>query len=195
MSHHAFPWRDAFLAALRRYPVLQHACDTVGIDRSTVFRARQDDEAFAKDVAEAMEAGIDRAEGEAFLRGIDGVAEPVVYQGQFTPVYARDAQGQLVREDYDTGHKNEIGQPIIEKRLVQEIDAHGRPVWLTVNKKSDAMLALVLKGRRKAIYAERTEITGADGGPLATSDETTRAARLARLVDLAKLRKEAEDLG
>jgi hypothetical protein len=31
---------------------------------------------------------------------------------------------------------------------------------------SDAMLALLLKGRRKDVFADRTELTGADGGPV-----------------------------
>jgi len=59
---------------------------------------------------------------------------------------------------------------------------------------SDSLMALLLKGRRKKVFADRTELTGADGGPVATADETTRAARLARLLDQARLRKEAEDL-
>jgi hypothetical protein len=34
---------------------------------------------------------------------------------------------------------------------------------------SDALMALILKGRRKKVYAERTEVTGADGGPVQQS--------------------------
>jgi len=150
MAPHYFPWHDAFLAALREYPVLGHACEAVGIDRATAWRAREKDANFAKEVADALEEGIDRAEKEAFARGVTGWHEPVFHRGEV------------------------VGE---------------------VLKKSDAMLALVLKGRRKAIYADRTEITGADGGPVAHSDETTRAARLAHLIDVARLRKEAEDLG
>lgn len=150
MANHFYPWREAFLAALRDYPVLGHACDVVGINRSTAWRARENDPEFAQEVADAMEAGVDKAEREAFARGVTGWEEPVFHKGQVV------------------GH---------------------------VLKKSDAMLSLVLKGRRKAVYAERTEITGADGGPVAHSDETTRAARLAHLIDVARLRKEAEDLG
>lgn len=149
MSHHPFPWREAFLAALREMPVVQYACDKVGIERSTAYRKRQDDDDFAKAWQDAMEAGIDRAEQEAINRAVNGWEEPVFYQGA------------------------QCG---------------------TVLKKSDAMLALVLKGRRKSVYADRTEITGAEGGPLAHSDETTRAARLARLIEQARERKEADDL-
>lgn len=31
---------------------------------------------------------------------------------------------------------------------------------------SDALLALLLKGRRKSVFADRTELTGANGGPV-----------------------------
>jgi hypothetical protein len=33
---------------------------------------------------------------------------------------------------------------------------------------SDSLLALLLKGRRKKVFAERIEQTGADGGPVQT---------------------------
>lgn len=150
MANHFYPWHDAFLAALRDYPVLGHACDVVGINRTTAWRARENDPEFAQEVADAMEAGIDRAEREAFARGVTGWREPVFYQGM------------------------QCGE---------------------VLKKSDAMLALVLKGRRKSVYADRTEITGADGAPLAIKDETTRAARIAHLLEQAQLRKIADDIG
>ena len=189
MAKPTFPWHNAFLAALREYPVLGHACDAVGIDRTTACRAQKEDEMFAKAVADAMEAGIDRAEKEAFRRGVVGFEEPVVYQGQLTPVWRRDEHGEILLVDV------EMPDGSIERRPSQLTDANGRPVWLTVRKHSDAMLSLVLKGRRKAVYAERTEITGADGGPVAHSDETTRAARLAHLIDVARLRKEADELG
>lgn len=56
---------------------------------------------------------------------------------------------------------------------------------------SDALLALMLKARRKKVYAERTEVTGADGGPVHQQvDDTTRSARVAQLLALAKQRKD-----
>lgn len=58
---------------------------------------------------------------------------------------------------------------------------------------SDALLALILKGRRKKVYADRTELTGADGGPVHTIDTPTRAARVAELMAQAAKRAEATD--
>lgn len=149
MSAHLRHWHEAYLAALRECPVIQHGCNAAGVDRTTVWRHRQDDEAFAQAEKEAMDAGVDRAEREAFSRAIDGWREPVFYQGE------------------------QCGE---------------------VLKKSDAMLSLILKGRRKAVYAERTELTGADGAPLDAADDTARAARLAALLALAQARKDADDL-
>jgi hypothetical protein len=174
MSHHPFPWQEAFLAALRAMPVVQHACDVVGIERCTAYRARQGDEAFAKAWEEAMEAGIDRAEQEAFRRGVVGFEEPVIDKGQLAYRYER--------------YVDDEGKEAFRKVL----DEHGQPVPLTVRKHSDAMLGLVLKARRKAYSTERTELTSPDGS-MSPADEGTRTARVAQLLAAAKARREAEN--
>lgn len=148
MSHHPFPWREPFLDALREWPIVQHACDIVGIQRCTAYRARQADEAFAKDWDDAMEAGVDKAEREAFRRAVEGTDKGVWHQG---------------------------------------VNVGTERVY------SDSLLSLVLKGRRKQVYADRTELTGADGGPVATTDATQRAARAAALLELARKRQQADD--
>lgn len=171
MSHHPFPWRDAFLAALRQRPIVQCACDAVGVNRSTAYRARKDDEAFAEDWDDAMESGIDRAEAEAFRRGVVGFQEPVLHQGRL----------QFVYERYVDDDGNEQWR--------MKLDDNGQPVPLTITKTSDALLALYLKGRRRAFSTERTELTGADGGALQV-DESKRAARIAQLMAIAQQRKD-----
>jgi len=175
MSYTTYDWKPAFLAALREVPVLRHGCDVTGVDRSTVLKARKADPEFDMAVEEAMEAGVDRAEQEAFRRAVVGFQEPVVDRGRLVYAYQRvvDAEGK------------EAYEPVL--------DAHGQPVPLTVRKYSDMLLTLVLKGRRKKVYAERREITGADGGPVATTDATQRAARAAALLKLAEARKALED--
>lgn len=154
----------------------------------------QEDPAFKAAVDDAMEAGIDRAEQEAFRRAVVGFEEPVVYQGQLTPVYERDAQGMvLMRErkrmvmDTTKGEKVEV----IDQVPVQAKDAQGRPQWLTVRKHSDALLGLVLKARRKSYGTERTELTSPDGS-MSPVDESSRAARVAQILAAAKQRREAE---
>lgn len=176
MSHHLFPWREAFLVALREIPVVQHACNAVGIERSTAYRARQADEGFAKAWEDAMEAGVDRAEQEAFRRAVVGFQEPVVHQGQLSYVYER-----FVDDEGAEGYR-------------KVLDANGQPVPLTTRKYSDALLAKVLSARRAAYRTERTELTGADGGPV-TTDNTVRAMRVTMLLEAARRRKEAENFG
>jgi hypothetical protein len=177
-------------------PVVQYACNKVDIERSTAYRQRVNDKEFAAAWDEAMEAGIDRAEQEAIRRGVVGFEEPVVYQGQLTPVWQRDEAGELVLDTYTDGSTypkghEKAGQLIALTRPVQAKDANGQPQWLTVRKHSDALLSLVLKARRKAYSTERTELTNPDG-TLAPIDETTRAARIAQLMAAGKARKAAQ---
>jgi len=148
MAHHHFDWKPAFLAALKAYPVVAHACAAVGIERSTAYRARESNEVFALAWDDALEDGIDRAEKEAFRRAVTGYEEPVIDKGRLAYAYERyvDEEGA---EHYC---------PVLNDK--------GQPVPLTVRKHSDALLALILKGRRKAVYAERKEVTGADGAAL-----------------------------
>lgn len=154
-------------------PVVQIACDKVGIPRSTAYRNRVTDRAFADAWDDATESGIDRAEAECFRRGVAGWSEPVIDRGRLAYQYERkiDPEGK--------------------ESFVQVLDERGQPVPLTVRKHSDLMLTLILKGRRKKVYADRTELTGADGAPVAI-DETTRTARVAQLLAIASKRK---DLG
>lgn len=175
-THHSpFNWRPVFLAALRDIPVITHACKAADINRVTAWRARQEDENFAKEMEEAMEEGIDRAEQEAFRRAVIGYEEPVIDKGRLAYMYER-----YVDEEGKEGYR-----PVLDEK--------GQPVPLTVRKHSDPMLALILKGRRKKVYAERTELTGADGGPVAQVDETAKAARVAQLLALAQRRKDDQD--
>lgn len=179
MSSKPFDWKPAYLAALQQVPVIKHACEAAGIDRTTAWRAREADEAFAKAEQEAMEEGIDRAEQEAFRRGVVGFEEPVIDKGRLTYRYER-----YEVEDID-GNK--------EERWRICLDENGQPIPLTVRKHSDAMLSLVLKGRRKKVYADRTELTGPEGGPVQQVDETAKAARVAQLLAIAQQRKTEQD--
>lgn len=180
MAEKHFDWKPAFLAALRELPVIAHACKAVGIERSTAYRARETDEAFAQAWDEAQEDGIDRAEQEAFRRGVVGFEEPVLDKGRLSYRYER-----YEVEDID-GRK--------EEKWCMCLDEHGQPIPLTVRKHSDALLSLFLKGRRKKVYADRTELTGPEGGPVQQVDETAKAARVAQLLALAQQRKDFEDL-
>lgn len=176
MAQHPFPWREAFLASLREVPVVARACDAVGIQRSTAYRAAEADPAFQEAWDDAIETGVDRAEAEAFRRGVTGFEEPALDKGHL--VYRHERY-------VDEGGKEQW-------RML--LDDAGQPVPLTIRKHSDTLLALFLKGRRKKVYADRTELTGADGGPVATADATQRAARAALLLKLAEARKKLAEI-
>lgn len=189
MSHHPFPWREPFLAALREWPIVQHACDVVGIQRSTAYRARLADEDLAKAWDEAMEAGIDRAEHEAFRRAVQGVEEPVVYKGELTPVWEYNEDGEILRRAVK---RVVAGEEVTEMVPVQARNPDGTLRWLTIRKPSDALLSLVLKGRRKAYSTERQEHVSPDGS-MSPTDAGTREARAAQLLEAARRRRDAEN--
>src|SRR4051794_39898402 len=50
-----------------------------------------------------------------------------------------------------------------------------------VRKYSDALIMFLLKGRRRAVFGDKQEVTGAGGGPIPTEDATKHSHR-----DLAK---------
>ena len=179
----AQPWRAAFLAALRQYPVIGHACEAASVNYTTVRNARRNDPEFDEQVEEALTRGVDRAEQEAFRRAVDGWHEPVVYQGQVS----------YLTEDYEADEIDPLtGEVRKVTRTRYQLDENGKRIPLTINKRSDAMLNLVLKGRRKEVYSDRTELTGANGGPVVV-DGAARAARVAQLLAAAKQRAAAAD--
>ena len=180
------PWVTPFLDELTASGNVSASARAVGVSSTAVYALKAKDADFAAAWEQANEDATDILEAEARRRAVRGVQEPIVYQGQLTPVWKRDASGQPVLEVY-----NEAG----DTRPVQETDHEGRPVWLTVTKHSDSLLALLLKGHRKRVFADRTELTGADGGPV-VMDKTTRDARVAYLIAQATKRKaEADDFG
>lgn len=184
MSNHPYNWKPPFLAALRHMPVVSHACEIVDIERSTAYRAREADPEFAQAWDDAMEAGIDRAEKAAMQRAVDGWEEPVIDKGRLAYRYER----VVAKEQH-----SETGAEVETETWRMVLDDKGQPIPLTVRKHSDALLSLVLKGRRKKVYAERTEIAGVEGQPLEI-DQTVRAARVAQLLSMAKQRKDFSDL-
>jgi hypothetical protein len=193
------PWVAPFLEQLTDTGNVSASARSVGVSSTSVYALRKTDADFAAAWDQALEDAADTLEAEARRRAVQGVQEPVVYQGQLTPVWERDANGDLVMEDYETiappGLKDDEGNPVLKitnQRPVQARDEHGRPMWLTVTKYSDALLALLLKGRRKKVFADRTELTGADGAPVAI-DESTRVARVAQLLAIAEKRAAGDD--
>lgn len=145
-------WCLPFLEALRATGIVARACRAVGVGHGTVYALRRRDGDFAAAWDDALEESYDTLEAEARRRATEGVAEPIVHQGQFSPVWERDEAGQILL--------NEQGNPI------QALNEDGTPKVLTKRVYSDQLLQFLLKGYRKKFGTERTELTGADGGPV-----------------------------
>lgn len=74
--------KELFLEALRDGLPVIDAADLSGRGRRTLYRWRQLDRDFAAAWDEAYDAGADMLEQEAQRRAVEGVLEPVMYQGE-----------------------------------------------------------------------------------------------------------------
>jgi hypothetical protein len=72
-------WRAAFLKALRETPSVKHACLAAGIDRSTAYRHRQEDEDFAAQWLDAIQGSVDQLEAKAFAMALAGDSNLITF--------------------------------------------------------------------------------------------------------------------
>jgi hypothetical protein len=75
-------WADTFLIGLGETGMVASACERAGVQRSTAYRLRQRDEAFALAWADIESETTDRMEREALRRAVEGVAKPVYQKGE-----------------------------------------------------------------------------------------------------------------
>lgn len=76
-------WKAVFLAELAECGIVSHSARAAGVGVSTVYNERQLDPDFGDRWEEAIEASIGVLEHAAFVRGVQGVDEPV---------YSRDGE-------------------------------------------------------------------------------------------------------
>lgn len=160
-----------FCAALREALTVGEAAAQAGIDRATAYRWREADEGFATAWEDALDAGTEVLEAEAKHRAVHGVEEPIVYQGQLTPVWERDGNGEIVMAERHVPNPASTPQnplPDIIERVPKQLVIDGKPQWLTVRKPSDTLMIFLLKARRPEVYRERLsmEHTGKGGKDL-----------------------------
>ena len=155
-----------FLAQLADAGMVTESAQAAGVDRKTVYNWRKTDKEFAQAWDDALVAGTEILEREATRRAVDGVEEPVIYQGQPTPLYERNPDGstkfRIVMVDDGQGGKIQRQEP------VPLLDEHGNPRFLTIRKPSDTLMIFLLKARRPDKYRERftAELTGKGGKDL-----------------------------
>lgn len=181
-----------FLQEYARCGVIARAARAAGVSSSTVRLRRETDADFAAAFEQAGEDAVDALDSEARRRALDGVEEPVVYQGALTPVWERDANGNVLTREIEGPDDPVLGIPTKQWVSVQARNEDGSLKWLTVRKYSDALLMFQLKGLRRRLYGDKQEITGENGGPI-MMDATTRAARAAALIATARTRKAAAE--
>lgn len=138
----------AFCAALAETCRVDKACKAVGISRVSAYKWREAMPDFRAAWDNAIKVGITALEDEAHRRAFEGVAEPVVHQGNFTPLFEeeRDASGEVVL--------GEDGRPKLRPRL----DENGEPMVASVRKYSDTLAIFLLKAHAPDKYRERTSV-------------------------------------
>lgn len=135
-------WRSRFLAELAATGNVTHSAKVAVVNKQTVYNHRMQDGDFAAAWADAIEESNDNLEAEARRRAVDGVDEPVVYQGEL--------MGSWVGPD---------GKP-----ATKETDG-ARFIPLTVKKYSDVLLIFLLKANRPQKFRERIGIGGDPESP------------------------------
>lgn len=74
--------RKKFIAALEQLPNVTRACAAAGVSKQTAYTARNVDPDFRDAWDKALSNGIEQAEDELFRRAVEGVEEPVFYEGK-----------------------------------------------------------------------------------------------------------------
>ena len=75
-------WRKGFLEALAQTGNVTGSAQKVGVTRQAAYKARKGSKEFTKQWDEAIEEAMDAMELEVHRRAMNGVEEPVYYQGQ-----------------------------------------------------------------------------------------------------------------
>ena len=140
-----YPWRTAFLAALRATATVVRACEAARVDRRWVYQVRRTNDVFRVEWDDALTGYADDLKAEAVRRAVEGTREFVLYQGKIVSVWL-NAAGYVVPE----GTPDAIAQPLVKRRY------------------SDAVLL-------KLLAAARPEEFGAKRGSVAPPDPEAAA--------------------
>ena len=149
-------WVHPFLVNLARTGNVSGSARLAGLaGAAPAYNLRKVDGDFLAAWDLAIEDHTDRCEQELTRRAF-GYEEPVVYQGQLTPVWARDEDGNVITEAYSVMGAD--GQEGTAHRAVQARNTDGSLQWLTVTKFSDTLLLARVKAYRKRYATDRTEV-------------------------------------
>jgi len=93
-------WKDIFLQALARAPILSVAARIAAVPPRRATMERNADSEFARQWDEAMEEGLDEIEAAAYLSAVFGDQRPVFHQGLqigWTTDYSHATQSMLLK--------------------------------------------------------------------------------------------------
>jgi hypothetical protein len=86
-------WRSLFLQALRQTPSIKHACKAAGIVRTTAYKHRKEDQDFAAQWEDAIQASVDELEHKAFQLALAGDSNLITFMLRcHKPEVYRDTQ-------------------------------------------------------------------------------------------------------
>lgn len=150
-------WREIVIEAMATGATVTEAAKSAGVVRQTIYAHLQKEPEFQAAYDDAVEQGTDVLEAEATRRAVHGVEEPVIYQGQPTYLYERNADGTIKTRtvNYTDEHNNTTQKT----EPIMLLDEQGNPRVLTVRKPSDTLAIFLLKGRRPQKFRDNVDIT------------------------------------
>lgn len=155
---------DLFFTELALDGNVARACRVSGWPKRDAYSKRKENVEFGQRWDDAIDSVADRLEAEALRRAVEGINEPVIYQGAPSYIYRLDENGKPLRDE--------------DNNPIYELDEDGRPKVLSVRKYSDSLLSQMLKAKRKEYRdTSKVELTGAEGGPLQIEETPTQIAR------------------
>jgi hypothetical protein len=150
--------RSAFLAAYAECGSIRDASKAARIERSAHYRWLKADPDYFARFQEADAHATQSLEDEAMERAMRGAFEPNVFQGRF--LYPQE---EYIEKPAVIGPRGGIQQPEV-RAWRDKPGAQPLGIW----RKSDALTALLLRGRMREKYGMHgsMELTGPGGGPL-----------------------------
>lgn len=76
--------------------IVSHSCKLAGVGRKTFYEWVEKDPAFAEQAKQAEDEATERLEREALRRGVEGILEPVYYQGKKVGLIRRYSDALLI---------------------------------------------------------------------------------------------------
>jgi hypothetical protein len=129
-NFHTPVWKAKFIETLKKVGAVLPSAELVGVDKSTVYRARASDPEFAQAWDEALERSVEDVEAVLHHWALRGVARPVYYQGavvgqetvvqpRLIELYLKAHKPEKYRENYAVAKALVDAMPAIDPALAE----------------------------------------------------------------------------